>query len=185
MPVLFLELDKVKNIKIKPSILLCPSIPPPLHGLNPRTIMGKTWWDKERKKAYRKHDGCCMACGKKAKLEAHEMYRYEYKNKRAWLYEIVAVCVDCHLFIHYGRTNILAQTGRLDKKRFKKIIQDKMELLKEHDMIEEAMKTKLIPPIDNFGDDWTEWHIIIYGIKYYSKFKNRADWKNKYNATLI
>ena len=93
--------------------------------------------------------------------------------------------LGCHLFIHYGRTNILAQTGRLDKKRFKKIIQDKMELLKEHDMIEEAMKTKLIPPIDNFGDDWTEWHIIIYGIKYYSKFKNRADWKNKYNATLI
>ena len=26
--------------------------PPPLHGLNPRTIMGKTAWDEERRRVY-------------------------------------------------------------------------------------------------------------------------------------
>lgn len=87
-----------------PSILLCPNIPGPLVRLNPRTIVGQTWWDKKRKEAYARFDRKCWACGTRHPesdgLVGHEVYDYDYGKGSAKLREIVALCRDCHNFIH-------------------------------------------------------------------------------------
>ena len=45
----------------QPEILLQPNIVNPLHGVNPRLIMGKGWWDRKRYEAYEKYDHHCDA----------------------------------------------------------------------------------------------------------------------------
>ena len=75
-----------------PKYLTHPNIPKPLHGMNPRSILGKEWWDIKRREAYATHNYCCWACGipkSKAKyhnwLEGHETYQINYKIGEAKL----------------------------------------------------------------------------------------------------
>ena len=89
----------------RPELLMHPQIPPPLHGLAPRVVMGRKWWDEQRRIAYAKHDDKCHCCGihkSKAKyrkvLEAHEAYKIDWTAGRAELEEIVALCHSCHPF---------------------------------------------------------------------------------------
>ena len=82
-----------------PRILLHPNIPKPLHGINPRTVMGQAWWDVERKKAYAAAGFKCEACGVVKKdamfhqwLEAHEYFDYDYDCGVLRLKKLVALC---------------------------------------------------------------------------------------------
>ena len=94
---------------LKPELLSHPQIPKPLHGLNPRTVKGDRWWNVVRQWAYAKNNFCCWACGRHKSivlqgwLEAHEHYRIDYELGRAEMIEIVALCNECHNFIHQGR----------------------------------------------------------------------------------
>ena len=94
----------------KPELLLHPSIPPKLHGVNPRTIRGEEWWDATRKAAYAANNYHCEACGVhqldaeyKQVLEAHECYEYDVSTYTAKMVSVVALCLSCHQFIHWGR----------------------------------------------------------------------------------
>ena len=94
----------------RPELLLHPSVPKILSGVNPRTIKGKEWWDVVRKQVYRGNNFCCFACGVyqldavyAPLLDAHETYTYDYEKFEAYPGEIVALCRACHWFIHWRR----------------------------------------------------------------------------------
>lgn len=93
---------------VRPELLLHPPIPRALHGVNPRTIRGQEWWDKVRKETYAKNNFCCFACGTyqlngEGPLHAHECYEYDYEKFEARMVEVVALCSQCHDFVHWRR----------------------------------------------------------------------------------
>ena len=104
----------VKPKFTRPELLLHPSVPKYLSGVNPRTIKGQEWWDSVRKVAYAENNFCCWACGVyqldavyEPLLDAHETYTYDYKKFEARPGEIVALCRACHWFIHFRRVKYL------------------------------------------------------------------------------
>ena len=97
----------------RPELLLHPSIPLILLGVNPRTIGGKEWWDLVRKEVYARNNHCCWACGVyqldavyKQSLDAHETYSFSYEKFEAHPSEVVALCRACHQFIHWRRVRL-------------------------------------------------------------------------------
>lgn len=99
----------------RPELLRHPHIPKPLHGIAPRVVKGSEWWDEIRHKAYRENNMRCWACGGEGPLEAHEAYDIDYETKTSTYVETVALCRDCHAFIHSGRTSKVTSRGDLKR----------------------------------------------------------------------
>lgn len=75
---------------------------------NLRSVLKPKSWDIIRKDAYQRAGGKCMICDRKAtRLEAHERWSYDEKNKMQKLEDVIAVCHSCHSVIHIGRTQLL------------------------------------------------------------------------------
>lgn len=164
-----------------PKYLTHPNVPKPLHGTNPRSVLGQEWWDIQRQEAYAKNDYCCWACGvhkSEAKyhqwLEAHESYDYNYRLGRAKLNEIIALCHSCHNFIHSGRLQMMVNKGEYSISKQRDILEHGCAVLSEASLEQ--------PRFD--GDikvaRWEKWHIVIDGEKYYSKFANFEEWRDFY-----
>lgn len=115
---------------LRPELLTHPNIPKPVHGVNPRTLKGKAWWDETRREAYARNNGCCWACGTWGRLEAHESYDIFYYAGIIVLREVVALCEDCHSFIHSGRLRMLWLDGIVEKSKVLYILESRMEMLK-------------------------------------------------------
>lgn len=99
-------------------LLRHPTIPMPLHGVNPRSIWGSEWWDVIRRQAYAKYRHRCWACGKgKIVLEGHENYRFDYRAGIAEFLGVVALCHYCHSFIHSGLLEILVQQRKISRQK--------------------------------------------------------------------
>lgn len=53
--------------------------------------------------------GCCAICDTKApssKLHAHEVWKYNDDNKTVDLKDIIPVCENCHMTLHFGKANV-------------------------------------------------------------------------------
>ena len=169
-----LQLDKIKKPKVKPlfrrlSLLHHTNIPKPLHGLNPRTIMGKEWWDEKRKEAYNKNNRCCHACGAHSTshpLEAHEVYELIPSQGKAIFIEVVALCSECHKTIHLGFTEI-----KYGLKVVKRLMERKWDLIEKEEGIPDA--------------SWKKWGLIFEGKFYKGKFKNYEEWESYYREKGI
>ena len=75
---------------------------------NLRSILKPADWDKLRRYVYNKAGGKCEICGEKtSRLDAHEKWSYDKKNKVQKLESIIAVCKKCHSVIHIGRTQLM------------------------------------------------------------------------------
>lgn len=173
-------LTEPKEYPTNPELLLHANIPKPLHGVNPRTIKGKEWWDKTRKEAYAKRGYHCFACGVHvcdAKyyrwLEAHEFYDIDYETGKVTLNEIVALCHSCHSYIHSGLLTIRMETGQITKKMYKEIMQHGQQVLKKAGL---KRPTKLCEDMPS----WEDWYLEFEGEKYYSPFRDYDAWKKHY-----
>jgi hypothetical protein len=106
------DLTTPKPYYIRPKLIQHPMIPPNLAGVNPRNIKGQEWWDVVRKKAYEANNQCCWACGVHRSnaelhhwLEAHEIYKYDKRERTITYTGVCALCPYCHAFIHLGHTS--------------------------------------------------------------------------------
>lgn len=96
-----------KGDDLRPLIAM-PNIPRPLHGVNPRTILGASTWNHMRRACYAKANDTCEICGAKPddlhKRHGHEVYEIDYANGTAKFVKVFCVCSLCHLAcIHTGR----------------------------------------------------------------------------------
>jgi hypothetical protein len=121
-----------------PHLLQHPNLPKPMHGQNPRSILGKQWWDDHRFPAYAERDFHCWACGVHKSeaavhqwLEGHEEYKIDYAAGRMEFVRVVALCHFCHNFIHSGRLYMLWYNDEIDRKRFKAIITHGFDVLRD------------------------------------------------------
>lgn len=174
------ELPKVESIP-SPFLLCHPNIPKPLHSMNPRSLMGRTWWDINRKASYEKFGYKCWACGihkSDAKrhqwLEAHESYVIDYKTGLVSLKEIVALCHYCHMGIHDGFLQTQVDAGKYTDEEYDEILANK-----------EALLFKVDCSLFRSGDyevecPWDKWRLVISGVKFKPKFKTYAEWLEFY-----
>jgi len=163
--------------KPRPELLLHPNIPKSLHGVNPRTIKGRAWWDIERRKAYAKMGGVCWACGSSGRLEAHEVYNIDYTIGKVKLVEICALCHDCHSFIHNGRSQALVAKGQMTKDELNRITDKGFSILGMYDIDYYVDTPDVVAP-------WGDWHLELDGKCYYSKFKSIEEWAAHYEVEL-
>lgn len=164
----------------RPELLLHSLIPPPLHGLAPRTVKGDKWWEQQRHAAMAKNLYKCWACNipktkaKKHKwLEGHESYNIDWKKGTCNLVEIVSLCHYCHNYIHQGRLRALVEYGR-EKKDFLD------DVLRHGDNLTAHLK-KPVPPSPVDMAPWGEWVLIIDGTPYPSRFTSQAEWETYYH----
>lgn len=163
-----------------PSILCHPNIPKPLHGVNPRTVYGRTWWDNERHKAYEVAGFCCQACGVPRRealyrqwLEAHEFYVIDYAKGLVTFDHLVALCHACHNFIHDGRLAMLLDEGKISADRYQDILHHGRMLLKGAGLTEQhSLRHDPGCRIAN----WKRWRMVIDGKKYGPSTKSYDEW---------
>jgi hypothetical protein len=180
---------QLRHSKIEgdPKILCHPNIPKPLHGINPRTHMGQKWWDEVRKTAYAAKDHHCWACGQHVKasmrdyLEAHESYFYNFKTGRVKLIEIVALCHECHSFIHNGLLERKRQEGEITSEFYEHIMNRGMLILKgaKLHVLRSANHRQANEAYDVL--DWNDWHMIMpNGDVVYPDLKSLEEWEKFY-----
>ena len=155
---------------IWPYLLNHQNIPKPLHGMNPRTLLGKEWWDEQRKVAYKTNNYCCWSCGaNNVKLEAHECYEIDYKKGIMELRLIAALCSDCHSFIHDGRLRNLVASGEIAKEEYLRIVERGEKLLLKTNKIPKELGFifKTLFSLQDLKNKkyniakWKDWRLII------------------------
>ena len=176
----FLQPDRLIPGERSPRILLHPTIPQPLHGVNPRSILGQVWWDAQRKAAYTRYDYHCWACGYhkdsnpiRKVLDAHESYSIDYRHGLMHLIEIVAVCYSCHAYIHSGRTNSRLEKGELKPRVYKMIQLHGDTILREAGLRRIRYQGPIAP--------WEQWRLVLDGVEYPPLYRSLKEWDAHFN----
>lgn len=180
-------LDTLKNVDIKkwkprPEILASCHTPKPMHQTVPRDILGKAWWDKTRKEAYKSTNYHCIACSthkSDAKyhrwLEGHELYKPNYAVG-IWKYiETVPLCHFCHNYIHSGRLQMLLERGEIHHHKYVAIIQ-------HGDAILASIGLERWQPYEGKFAPWNKWRLQIGRKKYKPKFKSLSEWEANFDV---
>lgn len=163
------------DLHLRPELLLLPQIPKPLHGMAPRIVLGRQWWDRTRQEAYRKAWFHCLACGihkTQARahkwLEGHEVYRTDYVHGRLYYMETVPLCHFCHNYIHQGRLQALFDARQITQQRYVAILQHGERILA-------AAGLKRDPPYEGEMAEWSKWRLVIGNKMYRPKFKSMEE----------
>ncbi len=125
---------------LKPEILCQPNVPVPLHGINPRNIMGEAWWNIKRQEIYASTNYHCIACGShksevkgdKKWLEGHECWEIDLVTGICKINGFVPLCPYCHQFIHSGLLFINMHNGSISKEETIEILEHGFKILSEH-----------------------------------------------------
>ena len=185
---------------LRPDILSQSNIPKPLHGVNPRTIMGKDKWDILRKEVYASTNYHCIACGVHKDnamfhkwLEAHEDYKIEHAIATMTIRGFVPLCHACHSFVHSGFLVVQYRKGIKSKSQVCKILEHGFSILEKSDLpafigLKNAISEigyngkwsgKWIHP-KSITSDWSKWKMVWNGIEYPAKFKTHTAWERHY-----
>lgn len=127
------------------SILAQPLLPYSLHGVNPRSIMGQTNWNKTKKAKRLEANHHCQICDKYVPhvagnwLECHEVYEIDEEKLEFRLKDIVAICNMCHRFIHFGYTTILYQEGKITQEVYEEIYDHGQKLLQSQNLVKKEI----------------------------------------------
>lgn len=78
-------------------------VPQPLWGKSLAHLMPN--WTEVRDKVC--SCGCCAICDTKTnQLHAHEVWKYDDDNHTVDLDDIIPVCENCHMALHFGKANV-------------------------------------------------------------------------------
>ena len=196
---MFAKKKLVKKSLLRPEILTHPNIPKPLHGLNPRNILGKVWWDNTRFKAQQKYDYKCACCGvpkQEAKkhqwLEGHEYFK-SHDNGIWEVIEIVPLCHYCHNFIHSGRLFSLFEKDVISLKEIKEVLSHGFSILSKNNL---KCFSGTFAVAEHIGIDtlkvlpdnrklpllsWNDYKLKLDGVLYDSNFDSYEDWYEHYS----
>jgi len=169
-----------KEDGLRPELLLHPIIPEPLHFLNPRNIMGSTNWNKLRKEVYAINDYTCFSCGihkdktYSKSLDCHETYNIDYELKTAVIDEFVALCANCHGFIHLGRLHSLYRRGEVKEYYYNMIMMHGMRLMAESNLLYRFITEKLTFSYD-YTDEWEQWTFVFNDYVYQSELRSKEE----------
>lgn len=188
-------------MEFRPEVLTHPNIPKPLHGLNPRTIMGKTEWDRVRFQAQRDNDYYCIACNthkteakKHQWLEGHEYWDIDYQTGLCKVERIIPLCHYCHNFIHSGRLAHI-YGGEKSEQEVEAILEHGFSILSANNLkcfegtwlIAKSLGvntfsvsyyvTKTNPALE-----WVDYRLEYRGEVYTSKFKSEVEWEQFYRG---
>lgn len=178
-----------KTKALKPSLLGQANIPKPLHGINPRTIMGAAAWSKHRQTIVQ-NNPYCTACGaENCALDLHEDYDIDYNACIMKIRSYVPLCKRCHSFIHSGLLRVWVAKGEVTRQAARDILQHGIKICSQH-RIQIFVGTALLAkelnvPLSNvrswtpsMKDSWTDWVLEYDGKKYQGM--SYYEWKNKY-----
>ena len=86
-------------------------VPEELWYANLRSILRAEDWDVVRRDAYKRAGYRCRICGADGRMEAHEKWSYDDKRAVQKLEDVLALCHNCHLVKHIGRTQLMGNEG--------------------------------------------------------------------------
>ncbi|MCW3783006.1 hypothetical protein [Defluviimonas salinarum] len=185
-----------------PEILEQPVIPPPLHGVNPRTIMGRADWDRMRRAVCARHGYRCAACGVASRqalffprLEAHERFSVDYRALQMHLIGIEPLCHACHSFVHGGLMEVRIATRQMSRETAITILSHGVSVLSETRGKVPVVADKLcralgirhglavapMPP----RTPWKGWRMRWEGRDYASPYPSEADWRRAMRARSV
>ena len=169
-------------MQFHPRLITSLDRPIALSGINPRTIEGKAWWDKTRKKVYAQYGHRCACCGVPKEqaihrqwLEAHESYQTDWETGEVTLENIWPLCHFCHHFIHRDRAINLMKLGKLSREYVKLILTHGFTLMVTHNLKPQSMPENSLK--------WEDYHFSYKDKIYRSRFDNLAH-RNAYYEWL-
>lgn len=197
---------------LRPAILCQPNIPLPLHGVNPRSILGQGWWRKAKADAVSRMGGRCEACGSGPEkeshkgrpwLEGHEIYKTSYSSGRLVFHGVTPLCHYCHNFVHSGRLGCIAGNEKTWAE-VREILEHGFRVISTANSIRRAKAPMKVFPgsIDlarhenvrarTFGAvpyvipesmvKWEDWRMEILGNAYDPVHGSRNDWAMAYGG---
>lgn len=95
--------------------LLVELVPSSTWGINLRSEITTTQWDRLRKSVYIRAEYSCEICGGKGRkhpVECHEQWMYNDKNHVQTLIGVTALCPPCHEVKHIGRAITIGNGDR-------------------------------------------------------------------------
>ena len=165
--------------KARPEILLGPQIPKPMHGVNPRTMLGVTWWNQTRNEAYRSTSYHCAACGVwkhnakgRSWLEGHELYEINYVLGTMKYLETVPLCHYCHAYVHRGRLDAMLRKGKITHAKYAAIIQHGDEVLRGAGITMGRQEQPVRGPVA----DWKDWRMLVGRRRVRPLYKDYEAW---------
>lgn len=182
--------QKPTKKNLMPWLLGQDNIPKPLHGINPRTIMGDAAWAVLRHNVIFK-EPYCHACGLDTlSLELHEDYIIDYNKKYLKIRQYVPLCKDCHMFIHSGLLTVYVNQGKVSRDQASNILKRGFDLCRNNNVsvfagtinLANALKIDTSNLLKSSPKPyyWDNWYLEYEGKKF--KGLTEKQWKAKYNG---